>query len=81
MVKLINQINSPAILSNTRRIQDNNNFSGIQASQNPDTDKRCDGVKSSISPLKAICNRIGQFIASANSAEFIEDYTTLNFLA
>jgi hypothetical protein len=85
MVKLINQINSPNALTNTRRIQTNNNFSGIQAPQNqnpsPSTETRGDGVKSSNNPLKGLCNLIGQFIVSTDSAEFIENYTALNFLA
>lgn len=81
MVKLINQINSPVALTNTKRIQnDNNNFSGIQSSQISTIETRDEGVKSSNNPLKIISDKIGQFF-SAGSAEFIDNYTTLNFMA
>ncbi|MEI7474382.1 MAG: hypothetical protein WCK67_06340 [bacterium] len=81
MIKLLNQINSSATLNNTRRIQNNDNFSGIQASQNSQTDKRCEGVNSSNTPLKGIFNLIGQSILSQESAEFIQNNKTLNYLA
>lgn len=80
MIKLLNQINSPASLNNIRRIQNSDNFSGIQASQNSLTEKRCEGVNSCNTPLKGLINLFGKSILSQESAEFIEN-NSLNYLA